>query len=1392
MVSRFRSGKFFALLLAVAMIFAAFPASIMADTRGDVQTDLQKVKEYFAPYNNSSNPLLIQYGTGEGQYTNLKKFIAGKAAEATGREAKDIGVSYAFAMGTVASGTPLEYSIVDKETGDLKQDYNEENKNIMAISIVVDIEGEKSEKFNCQFKVEPKPYTDREKLDLEAGAITWDLIRGNTANRDENSVITNLGLPSSYGPPKPFPNKAFVFNNDEGIDVEWSCTYTGEGEDPGALVFDPVKRTTKVTRPDVDSADAPYDMKCTLKSKKDSALTKEVVLHLKVLKFQKVVQKFEVTPQTAVLTLKDDYYGKDVNPNHETKNGDERLWDLHYNGTDKAQSYSYVCAEEGYITKKGDIYLRPGVEPETETINLIKSSEKDNDLADFGMTNPKMNAASVVTPVEKLETSKLNYNLKVGALDTITLQPSAYLEDATVEMSYFSDAANAAADNYSQKTVTSRGITCYLKTDGSDTVIKVKVTAPESSTLTEKTKEYTLTVQRDPNRSTPLETLNVYDVGYDNGGSENNLCIYPEGKFDIEADKGGLAEEYTVSVNNDANSAKLKAKPVDNDKIESVSFNGDELTGSSSYSFEVTGLKTGNNKNVLSVKTKDGKTFDYNINIRKKSKIDIDDFEVSNGKPMDQRSAWIRYYTFSSKDDGYKIKFNVDQELAITVDGKDAEYKSGDWIPMKSLDGKMNISRINFIKKVTEDGKTYEEAQTYLFSGKGRVPGSPSAVDTYIPAPGQFVNEEVYGNPEMTLGIGMRMVTLGACGGSIVYKFDEPISDDPDNPYGIDFIVYGNAFRNADGSSAEGAAEAAAVKVSEDGSTWYELAGSCYFDKMNKGKTTITYTNPDKNFGSAKDVSYTTDTGLNGVIAANSYHKQSYYPNPAIYNKYNKGVGKNDSYNAESVSFTCESFFNEKIVPRFGYGDAHSNDDVKIYNKAENPYVEKHNVLTNGDGMDLAWAVDKNGKHVDLSGKKISFVKVYNPILLDQGGMGEVSPEISGVCAVKKSNSDVGKTDDLKKLVINGKELPLEAGKYEYETDMKGSSLLRVLATAKEADTNILVNNMWTKSDEETGRFEPGSTVRLVVQKGEKTPKQYFVKIKNKGSLDTSKELETVKIDPPNKVLNEDGDGIYSADVSNNISKLTLTVKPVFDGAEVKVDGTPITASTAWRVRDLKLKEGKNEFVVTVSTPKSPKEKIYKIVINRAKASSGVKLSRGAISAVTMNTGKRAITVSVRKANNAGRYRVAYRALGSKKWSYKWANSKRKAVIKNMRTGKCYQFMAANYAEKDGKRMRGSWSVPRYRLFAATKVIRLKSGKKKITVNIRRVKSATGYQILISANKSMKNARIKTVKGNKNVKLTIKGLKKRKTYYVKVRPIKKSGKKTYIGILTVRKHAKVS
>ena len=81
--------------------------------------------------------------------------------------------------------------------------------------------------------------------------------------------------------------------------------------------------------------------------------------------------------------------------------------------------------------------------------------------------------------------------------------------------------------------------------------------------------------------------------------------------------------------------------------------------------------------------------------------------------------------------------------------------------------------------------------------------------------------------------------------GELVLAFDHRVLDDPDNPYGIDFIVFGNAFQIIDGATpwdygdpettTMGAGirrEQGTVEVSADGSNWVTFTEGPYADQF--------------------------------------------------------------------------------------------------------------------------------------------------------------------------------------------------------------------------------------------------------------------------------------------------------------------------------------------------------------------------------------------------------------------------------------------------------------------------------------------------------------------------------------------------------------------------------
>ena len=122
-----------------------------------------------------------------------------------------------------------------------------------------------------------------------------------------------------------------------------------------------------------------------------------------------------------------------------------------------------------------------------------------------------------------------------------------------------------------------------------------------------------------------------------------------------------------------------------------------------------------------------------------------------------------------------------------------------------------------------------------------------AAVVSYVPGLGAaagYTNPLVaLGSPERFTGDGFlpeavtpfqppflstEIVSIGM-GGSLVLTFDHDVSDDPRNPFGIDLLVFGNAFCS-DAAAPSGVvnaffAEGGTISVSLDGSAWTTVPG---------------------------------------------------------------------------------------------------------------------------------------------------------------------------------------------------------------------------------------------------------------------------------------------------------------------------------------------------------------------------------------------------------------------------------------------------------------------------------------------------------------------------------------------------------------------------------------
>ena len=179
-------------------------------------------------------------------------------------------------------------------------------------------------------------------------------------------------------------------------------------------------------------------------------------------------------------------------------------------------------------------------------------------------------------------------------------------------------------------------------------------------------------------------------------------------------------------------------------------------------------------------------------------------------------------------------------------------------------------------------------APTAQVAGQGLV--------AFLPAPGQFVNEGAagsgWGGPftaadkttlkNLVEGYVTTGVSLGSFGGYAVLDFGEIVRDgktyvsggiynDPNNAYGVDFTLFGNAMSTW--------AEPGCVQVSQDGVKWYDIAGSLHYQMPNDTTGgaiwdySVTYTNP---IAGDDDLA----TGSKGTSGSNVAYTATYKARP--------------------------------------------------------------------------------------------------------------------------------------------------------------------------------------------------------------------------------------------------------------------------------------------------------------------------------------------------------------------------------------------------------------------------------------------------------------------------------------------------------------------------------
>ncbi len=356
-----------------------------------------------------------------------------------------------------------------------------------------------------------------------------------------------------------------------------------------------------------------------------------------------------------------------------------------------------------------------------------------------------------------------------------------------------------------------------------------------------------------------------------------------------------------------------------------------------------------------------------------------------------------------------------------TVEFYLADYRSEDpagdyiietwqWVDLTPL-GKVNS--LNFTLSSTDNGMWGMNTPAYFCMDNlitmREPPATPYIAEVleYVPAPSQSTNAPPWGTPSSPaslVGTINGSVSLGAFGGYITFRFEQPVKNHPDNPFGVDFTIFGNPMTNW--------SEPGVVSVMKDENgnglpddTWYELAGSDHHFSTTNRNCSVTYSNPGSDL--AADVPWSDSRGNTGLIRANSNFTQPYYPLPDSFPSIST-----DQYTLTGtmIKSTVNTAFESTVYSlrrAFGYADNQFRGTAP-FTVPDNPYTpDAENA--GGDAFDISWAMDEEGNYVNLD--LIHFVKVHTGVMDGAGWLGQISTEITGAAITEPDLSLAGNNE---------------------------------------------------------------------------------------------------------------------------------------------------------------------------------------------------------------------------------------------------------------------------------------------------------------------------------------------------------------------------------------------
>lgn len=346
-------------------------------------------------------------------------------------------------------------------------------------------------------------------------------------------------------------------------------------------------------------------------------------------------------------------------------------------------------------------------------------------------------------------------------------------------------------------------------------------------------------------------------------------------------------------------------------------------------------------------------------------------------------------------------------------------------------------------------------------------------------------------------GFAANGFSLGSLGGYVQYDFSSnPIQNLDTNPYGVDFVVYGNAFN---GNPEAAAVQVYAQEVLSDGTLgdykWYELAGSMYYSDSAVRNATVYYTKDNAGLHAA----------VNGVTHSQDPFTTAatWFPTKSDMNHEATSGINNTLTNTYITEYTANTlkFAGITSIPdsdsnadyAFGYADVTPVPSVKDGTPV-NPYTPYTSDKDGGDGFDLVWAVDiSTGEPVKVNNAK--YVRIYSAVLYNTGIFGETSPEITGifrtngtVTAATTATPTVKVNGQTVTPAVAGEEIPVVTGTTDEE------ALISVVATDS---SHVFIND--AIANEHSFTFTEDETLIRVIVQDDSTAAPYIGYIKLQG-----------------------------------------------------------------------------------------------------------------------------------------------------------------------------------------------------------------------------------------------------------------------------------------------------